>query len=208
MSSRENSALAAPRGNGLHLEVLRLGRAAGLPLTLGRSLSWLTGRGHFNDVVQRDVPRSIVAALTQIHLNLGGDAVALETKRAGNPPTPDLIHSELGCVIEVDEVQHFTSARLQTLDLYPSDVPLGFDLAQYRSHVQHWRSKGDRAFAHKVSSDFPQPGGRQAQRAYNDSLRDLLAPTFTSHPVIRIAVPTRSLAGVVDDLKASLARLS
>src|SRR5438477_5948946 len=104
---------------GLHLAVLEAGCAAGMPLALGASLPWLNGRGHLNDVVQQHAPAHLVTALSEMHVRLGGDPNALAAKRAGNPPTPDLIHTELGCLIEVDEVQHFSSARLLTLDLCP-----------------------------------------------------------------------------------------
>jgi hypothetical protein len=192
---------------GLHVAILDAACAAGLPMTLGRAVPWLTGRGHLNELVQQRAPAPVLHALSEIHGRLGGDAAALATKRRGNSPTPDLIHTELGCIIEVDEVQHFTSARLMSLDLYPYDTPLGFDPSEYRALIDQWHNKGDRAYAHKVSRDFPRPGGRQAQRAYNDALRDLLAPTFTSYPVIRIAVPDRSLDGALDRLQAALQSL-
>lgn len=171
---------------------------------LGTRAPWLTGRGHVNPVVQNAAPPEVIDALAEVHATLGGDASALASKRPGNPPTPDLIHTPTETVIEIDEVQHFTSARLRTLDLYPADVPLGFNLDEYKQLVENWRSKGDRAYAHKVAADFPQTGGRQAQRAYNDALRDLLAPTFTGHPVIRIAVPDRGIGTAVARLMTRL----
>lgn len=188
--------------------MLACARAAGIDLVLGRSVPWLTGRGHLAEIVNRQAPGHIVECLADLHQMLGGRADLLVSKRLSNPPTPDLFHQPTGCVIEVDEVQHFTSARLVTLDHYPADVPLGFALADYRSLVERWRPKGDRAYPHKVSVDFPQPGGRQAQRAYNDALRDLLAPSFTGHPVIRLAVPDRSLAGLVAQLADAVSRLN
>lgn len=191
---------------GLHHAVLDQAVAAGIPLRLGAPVPWLTGRGHLADAV-RDAPSEALSALAAIHRELGGDADVLASKRARNPPTPDLVHDELGCLIEVDEQQHFTSARLRTFEFYPSDCELGFDNAEYRTLVEQWRTKGDRAFAHKVAADFPRPGGRQAQRAYNDALRDLLAPTFTGHPLIRLAVPDRSLQGILDRLRITLADL-
>jgi len=50
-----------------------------------------------------------------MHSMLGGEAAVLAAKASANPPTPDLIHTELGCLIEIEEVQHFTTARLGTL---------------------------------------------------------------------------------------------
>ena len=192
---------------GLHHDVLDSALSAGLPLTLGRSVPWLSARGHLDPVVVDRAPASVVAALAEIHLRLGGDAAVLRAKAPRPSPTPDLVHTELGCIVEVDEVQHFTTARLSSLDSYPVAVPLGFDADDYRAHIREWRSKGDAAFAHKLSKDFPNRGGRQAQRAYNDSLRDLLAPTFTGFPVIRIAAPGRSLNGVVRILETAFRQM-
>lgn len=149
----------------------------------------------------------MIASLSSIHRVLGGNAEALAAKRMNNRPIPDLVHMGIGCIVEIDEIQHFTSARLQSFGLYPSGVRLGFDRLEYAHLVEKWRARGDSAFAHKVAADCPQPGGRQAQRAYNDALRDLLAPTFTNHPVIRIAVPNRLLGDVVERLQAALEEL-
>jgi hypothetical protein len=66
--------------------------------------------------------------------------------------------------VEVDEVQHFTTARLSTFAHYPPAADVGFDVEEYQSLIGQWRKQADRAFAHKVAADFPRPGGRQAQR--------------------------------------------
>lgn len=176
--------------SGLHVVLLEQARVEGLPVQKGHALPWLSGRGHLNPMAA-EAGSLVLEALASMHSALGGDAEALAAKRPGSPPTPDLVHTETGAIIEVDEVQHFTSARLVTLDHYP-EVPLGFDLEEYRQLIDKWRSKGDNAFAHRISRDFPRPGGRQAQRAYNDALRDLLAPNFTGLPVLRIPAPDRS----------------
>lgn len=200
----------APRraSPGLHLAVQQMGLAAGIPLSLGYALPWLSAQGHLNPFVQAKTAPEILEALASIHLTLGGNAAALSAKRTGAGPTPDLIHSPSGCLIEVDEVQHFTTSRRRSLDLYPR-VPLGFEVKEYRSLIDLWHARGDRAFAHKTSTDFPQPGGRQAQRAYNDALRDLLAPTFTGHPVIRIPVPDRVIdASTIAGLGSVLASVN
>lgn len=189
---------------GLEFAVAELASAEGIELVPGRAAQWLSGRGHLNDVVKSAAPASIIAALAKIHEDLGGKAALLAAKRAGSPPTPDLIHVPTGSIVEVDEVQHFTSARERSLGLYPSCAELGFEMSDYLDLITTWRPKADRAYAHRTSSDFPSPGGRQAQRAYYDSLRDLLAPTFTGHPVVRLAVPDRSLTGVVERLARAL----
>ena len=189
---------------GVHLDLLSAATRAGVPFALGRPVSWLSGRGHLNPIVAENAPPEVVDALARMHSALGGDAAALAAKRPGSPPTPDLVHTPSGGIIEVDEVQHFTTARLRTFEYYPESVPLGFDVDEYRRLIERWRAKGDRAFAHKVSTDFPQLGGRQSQRAYNDALRDLLAPTFTGLPVIRIGLPERWSSGALRTLTAAM----
>jgi len=189
---------------GLEFAVVELPSAAGIDLVPGRAVPWLSGRGPLNEVVQSAAPASIIAALAKIHEELGGQTALLAAKRAGNPPTPDLIHVPTGSIVEVDEEAHFTSARERSLGFYPTYAELGFEMSDYLDLITTWRPKADRAYAHRTSSDFPSPGGRQAQRAYNDSLRDLLAPTFTGRPVVRIAVPDRSLTGVVERLVRAL----
>jgi hypothetical protein len=192
---------------GVHTAVLAAAVNEGIPLLAGRRVTWLSGRGHLNKHVA-EAPADVLTALATMHSKLGGDAAVLAAKRAGNPPTPDLVHTELGCFIEIDEVQHFTTARLRTLDLYPVRVPLGFDIDEYRRLIGRWREKGDRAFAHRVSADFPKPGGRQAQRAYNDALRDLLAPTYTGMALLRIPAPDSSPSAALARLKHALRKFS
>lgn len=103
--------------------------------------------------------------------------------------TGDFLHAATGTLIEVDEHQHFTSARLTTLKRYPADAQVGFDLGRYAALCREWRPKADRAFAHRAAPGFG-PGGRQRQRAYYDALRDLAAPAMGHPPLVRIAAPT------------------
>lgn len=109
-------------------------------------MSWLSGRGHFNPALSQTDPR-VIEALSTLHEALGGEGAALAAKRSGNPPMPDLIHIELGCIIDVDEVQHFTTARMASFEHYPEGLPLGFDVEEYRRlittpqaslHVTDW----------------------------------------------------------------------
>lgn len=108
-------------------------------------------------------------------------------------------------VVEYDEVQHFTTARLTTLRLYPAEAPLTFSPDEYAAIVERWMAKGDKGFAHKEAAEFPGRGDRQRQRAYFDALRDLIAPHFGNGPVLRVAAPAddydaaaRRLAGLAD----------
>ena len=197
------SPVDATQGNGLHHPFMSLARAAGIELRLGMQIPGLTTRGHAMDHVPHGVPSSAIESLRAIFEALRGDADILANKKL-MPINPDLVHPATGTVVEVDELQHFTSARLATLRLYPRTMALGFDFDEYVALVERWRSKGDRAFAHKTAAEFPGEAGRQRQRAYLDAVRDLLAPHFTGRPVIRIAAPDRSLNTGLATLQAHL----
>lgn len=161
-------------------------RRAGYAIKPGATLPWLTVHGHLSTGLDA-IPASVVNTLRRIFLALGGDEDALRAKRRG-PLRPDAFLG--GQILELDEIQHFSSARLRSLDAYPADAALGFDLDEYRALCRRWAPHGgDRYRAAKQTIDFPAPGGRTAQRAYFDALRDLLAPYAGTDPVIRIPAP-------------------
>lgn len=148
-----------------------------------QSVPWICQRGHYA------LPSGSVAreALASIYAAFDGNAVALEAAPATRL-TGDFVHAASKTVIEVDEHQHFTSARLTSFDSYPAAALLGFDPVAYAEMCGVWRLRADRAFAHKAARGFG-PGGRQRQRAYYDALRDLAAPEMGYSPVIRILAP-------------------
>jgi hypothetical protein len=153
----------------------------------GQSLPWLCERGHLA------LPELAVEArelLERIYLALGADLDLLGTARS-NRLTGDFLHPDTGTLIEIDESQHFTSARLTTLDLYPPQLPLGFDLERYRNLCRRWRRDSDGYYRTKPARGFG-VGGRQKQRAYYDALRDIATPPMGHPPLIRIDAPNRN----------------
>jgi hypothetical protein len=66
-------------------------------------------------------------------------------------------------IIEYDERQHFTVQRAKSLELYPPDLGLGFDR-------QEWLTA-----CRTIRATDPTPPHRDEQRAFYDSLRDILA---------------------------------
>jgi hypothetical protein len=182
--------------------VFALARQAGVEVESGKAFPWLSNRGHLNPVLADVVPGSTLGVLRSIYDQLGGDEGALATKRAGSDPKPDLLLPSAGLIVEVDEIQHFTNDRLRTLEHYPADVQLAFDLDEYRSLIDQWSARADKYRAAKPTVDFPHPGGRRAQRAYFDAARDLLAPYGWT--VLRVPAPecdaTLAAAGLRDRL--------
>jgi hypothetical protein len=152
---------------------------------------WLNQRGHLGlpddegDIEERT--RALQRArgtLEDIYVALGGDLSALAAGRLTALPG-DFIHEPTGTLVEVDESQHFTSFRLMTLDLYPEDVPLGFDLDFYKRRCREWQRQSDGYYRAKAARGFG-VGGRQKQRAYYDALRDLAAPAMGRPPLVRV----------------------
>ena len=120
-----------------------------------------------------ELRRSTIAALERIYLTLGGDLAVLETK--ATPLRGDFIHMATGTLIELDQSQHFTSFRLRALEMYPPDVPLGFDKEKYMQLCRTWQSSPTTTCAPRKPSTGV--GGRQRQRAYYDALRGLTTPS-------------------------------
>jgi hypothetical protein len=181
-----------------------LARAAGVALVEG-AVRGLTVRGHLARAAGA-ADGDAVEALVAIYAELGGDKVRLAAKRE-RALRPDFLLNGLQ-VVEVDEVQHFTSERACALELYPPSVPLGFDVEEYVTYCRCWAATADRYRAEKRASDFPFPGGRRAQRAYLDAVRDLLAPALTGRSVIRAAAPECDAGCAFDRVRHALLRRS
>ncbi|MEZ5217531.1 MAG: hypothetical protein R2715_13355 [Ilumatobacteraceae bacterium] len=193
---------------GLHHDLARICAINGIPVEVDRPQPWLSRSGHLSELVRTAAPGDVIDAIATIHRVLGGDEVRLARHASGTPSAPDLVHTELGCIIEIDELPHFTSVRRSTFARYPAATSLGFDLGQYLEMIDTHYEAADAILAREKPRDFPVPAGRQAQRAYQDALRDLLAPVFTGYPVIRIPVPDHSLSGVLPRLRAAIEALA
>lgn len=179
---------------------------AGLMLVANVRLPWLTRHGHLAPRIQEQLPPRTLKALDEILASLAGDAAALANKTRGAMTADFLLGARQ---VEYDEIQHFTTARITTLRLYPDGVILAFDPASYGALAERFKAKGDKGFAHKIAVEFPGPLGRQRQRAYFDAFRDLAAPHFGNGPVLRIAAPdndyqaaARTLRRMADKLDA------
>lgn len=174
-------------------------RSVGIDLRPGTVVPWLSGRGHLEPGAAT-VPRIVRARLSQIHAALGGREDLLASKRAQYPKVDFFLANDT--IVELDEIQHFSSERLVSLNHYDG-VRVDLDVAAYRDLVAAFRSVADRAWANTTAADFPFPGGRRAQRAYLDAVRDLLAPAF-GYRLIRIAAPEGLISVSLDRLMASL----
>lgn len=86
----------------------------------------------------------------------------------------DFFLPSVGVAIEFDERQHFTPLRAAALRAYPSEIKLGFDKERWIQLSEQIRA-GDNS-----------PIYRDEQRAFYDSIRDVLSPRMGLKPVVRI----------------------
>jgi very-short-patch-repair endonuclease len=76
-------------------------------------------------------------------------------------------------VIEYDERQHFTQQRAAALKAYPDGISVGFDMPEWIVEC------------HRIKATDPSPSHRDEQRAYYDSVRDILA-SANGYRIVRI----------------------
>ena len=160
-----------------------------------QSFDWLCEQGHVGlervakarrDPTIVEPVKTALAALAAIFARLNGDVSVLEAARENLLLPVDLYHAATGTVIEVDDAAHFTSFRLAVLELYPKDVPLGFDRAGHERLCRECCDETDGIERGLAAKGFGF-GGRPRERAYRDALLDLAAPAMGHPPVIRVA---------------------
>lgn len=122
-------------------------------LSPGKSFSWIGTKGPFG---LTDEASNVYKPALAIAVRLGADLEAMRSARWVVKPRADLMHKESGVVIEVDEVQHFTSHRLATFDYYPVGKALGFDVDEYSRTCQQYSAYADKAWAGKTRSRLAQ----------------------------------------------------
>jgi hypothetical protein len=182
--------------------VLTEARARGVELVWKPRFPWLSGKGHIEPAAQ-SAPSRTLDRLAAIHEALGGDPSLLRAKRRKEPES-DFLWGER-TIIELDEFQHFSTARLRSLDFY-GGFRVGFDVVRYRRLCNEHRARADKYRASKEAKDFPVPGSRTAQRAYLDTVRDLIGPAM-EYRVIRIPAPEEDVEMAVQDLVTALENL-
>jgi hypothetical protein len=166
-------------------------------------LEWLTPRGHAHPAVEHKLDSTTREALIAMFAALGGNYPMLRAKTRGTTRA-DFLY--LDHIVEYDERSHFTRWRLLTLDHYPPDAQLAFDIDEYRELIAAHQARGETGFAHKTAAEFPGPAGRARQRAYLDAFRDLAAPELHGTPVLRVACPEEDAVVGVQRFVAVLQR--
>jgi len=146
-------------------------------------LAYLADETGNMDIMQR--AEIAVPALEQMFKRLKGLMPVLHACRVNVPYMPVLVHLPSATLVEVDDVLHFTSGRLTTLDLYPPEVPLGFDIDEYKGLCREHSATSDK-WRYGMASKMFGFHGVQNQRAYEDAMRDLGSWIMGLSPLIRV----------------------
>jgi len=126
------------------------------------------------------------STIDKIFKSLNGDINANQTKRSVALNCDAYFGRHYNFIFEFDELQHFSSSRLKTIENYPSSLKVNFDLVNWKSLCQIHKDKADNYRKTKTTTDFNFVGGRTAQRAYLDCFRDLLPEIQGLNPTLRI----------------------
>jgi len=126
------------------------------------------------------------STIDKIFKSLNGDINANQTKRTVALDCDAYFGGQYNFIFEFDEFQHFSSSRLKTIENYPTDLKVNFDLVNWKKLCQTHKDKADNYRKTKTTTDFNFAGGRTAQRAYLDCFRDLLPEIQGLNPTLRI----------------------
>lgn len=159
-------------------------QAMGLRIDRKPRLEWLTNK--IPGLEQEGCQNTLV----RIFRELGGDPIGMQEKRKVHLK-PDAYLPDYNCILEFDELQHFTFERQKTLLLYQNGVDVGYDLTAY---IKLCEESSRLAYAEKRKGfskpvpEFPFEHGRDCQRALFDSMRDILALENGLKPTMRVSL--------------------
>jgi hypothetical protein len=129
-------------------------------------------------------------AINKVFLGLGGDITGSHKKQLRQLKPDSYFAGSYNFIFEFDEIQHFTTYKLQALELYPEECQKGFNYGAYVNYCNQFSEqalrKGPPGYR-KATKDFPFIHGRAAQRAYLDCFRDMLPQLHGLTKTIRIS---------------------
>jgi hypothetical protein len=149
------------------------------PMT-GKQFDWLINK-HMKEYFGEHF-----VLIDKIFKSLNGDINGNQNKRTVLLDCDAFFGGEYNFIFEFDEIQHFTSARLKTLELYPAGLIVNFNIDKWKQLCKNNKDKADKYRKSRTTADFDFDGGRSAQRAYLDCFRDLLPQQHGLSPTLRI----------------------
>jgi hypothetical protein len=112
--------------------------------------------------------------LQRIHTELGNLRGHRNFVKSAQVPPCDFYVSDPPFILEFDESQHFSQARLITLQLYPKTLSMGFSLTRWQD------------LCREINAVDDQPIDRDERRAWYDTLRDLVPIVYGFKPTVRL----------------------
>ena len=143
---------------------------------------WETSLAAYRGTQIEPMLRNVAAAL-KAHRGFGvGDFVKADLLAPCDFWVPDP-----GFIVEFDESQHFTAPRKLVLSAYPAEHPLGFSAARWIALCEHHDARDN------------DPPFRDEQRAWYDTLRDLVPPLEGQQPTVRLYARDRAWCSMDPD---------
>lgn len=112
--------------------------------------------------------------LEQICAALSGWRGHRDFIKSAQVPPCDYFVSDPPFIVEFDESQHFSRARLVTLSNYPANAQIGFSFSRWQNLCREIDAKDD------------EPFDRDERRAWYDTLRDLVPRVHGFNPTVRL----------------------
>ena len=112
--------------------------------------------------------------LKKIHVALGELRGYRDFAKSAQVPPCDYYVSNPPFIVEFDESQHFSRARLASLMLYPTGFKAGFPLSGWRD------------LCLEINAEDNDPPDRDERRAWYDVLRDLVPTVHGFSPTVRL----------------------
>ena len=126
--------------------------------------------------------------IDKIFTSLGGDILANNGKRTDRLRPDAYFGGQFNFLFEFDELQHFNSPRLSTLEQLPNNIKTNYSIDNWIALCNKHKVQADNYRRTKTSVDFNFLGGRTAQRAYLDCFRDFLPTRHGLNPTLRINI--------------------
>jgi hypothetical protein len=137
------------------------------PCRLNHSLPWSAHPADYANSTIGD-------ALARVHVALTAFRDHRDFIKSAMMPPCDYFMPDPVFILEFDESQHFSAARLVTLANYPGNIPLGFSIERWQELCREIDAKDD------------EPFDRDERRAWYDTLRDLLPIMHGFKPTVRL----------------------
>ncbi|MCY4136864.1 MAG: hypothetical protein OXF56_01185 [Rhodobacteraceae bacterium] len=150
--------------------------------SVNQRFRWQTGLAAYRGTEIEPTLRNVAAALKAYR-----DFGVNDFVKADLLAPCDFWVSDPGFIVEFDESQHFTRPRKLALSAYSAEQPLGFNVERWIALCEHHDAKDN------------DPVFRDEQRAWYDTLRDLVPSIEGLQPTVRLYARDRTWCSLDPD---------